>query len=141
VASTTLVDSGPLAALFDAGDAHHREAVSWIATVKDALATTTASVTEVCFLLQAIPAARLDFLTWLTSGAVTVVDLEANDWLRIRELMEKYADLPMDLADAALVAVGERLGVKRIATFDSDFRIYRLRRNQAFTNVIGGSKR
>ena len=51
---------------------------------------------------------------------------------RTRALMAKYRDLPMDLADASLVAAAEALNLKRVFTLDSDFRVYRFRSRQAF---------
>lgn len=49
--------------------------------------------------------------------------------------MAKYRDIPMSLADASLVALGDSLGVRRIFTLDSDFRIYRTSSNEAFEVV------
>ena len=54
---------------------------------------------------------------------------------RMRTLMEQYRDVPMDLADASLVAVAEERGLDTIFTLDSDFRIYRLPRGRSFTVV------
>jgi predicted nucleic acid-binding protein len=54
---------------------------------------------------------------------------------RTRRLMEQYRDLPMDLADASLVALAEERGLERIFTLDNDFRIYRLPRGRAFTVI------
>jgi len=53
----------------------------------------------------------------------------------MRVLMEQYRDLPMDLADASLVAAAEERALDRIFTLDSDFRIYRLPRGRTFTIV------
>jgi predicted nucleic acid-binding protein len=54
---------------------------------------------------------------------------------RVRDLMERYRDLPMDLADASLVALAETLNQKRIFTLDTDFRVYRIHRNRPFEIV------
>ena len=51
---------------------------------------------------------------------------------RIQDLMEQYQDVPMDVADASLVAAAEALGTRRIFTLDSDFYVYRWRRTEAF---------
>jgi hypothetical protein len=50
---------------------------------------------------------------------------ESNEWERIRALMQQYADLPMDLADASLVAAAERTGLRRVFSLDRDFHVYR----------------
>ena len=44
----------------------------------------------------------------------------------MNELMEKYRDTPMDLADASLVVTAESLSIRQIFTLDGDFRVYRL---------------
>ncbi len=61
----------------------------------------------------------------VVSGALEVVPQGVSD--RMGELMEQYCDRPMDLADASLVVLAEDLDGPPIASFDSDFRIYRLR--------------
>lgn len=53
----------------------------------------------------------------------------------MRSLMEQYRDIPMDLADASLVATAESLNQRRIFTLDRDFQIYRFRGNQSFEVV------
>lgn len=60
-------------------------------------------------------------------------DLEINLYNRCRELMKKYYDLPMDLADATLVALGEEAGLSKVFTFDhKDFEIYRPKHRKRF---------
>ena len=49
--------------------------------------------------------------------------------------MSKYQNVPMDLANASLVALTEERGLTTIFTMDLDFRIYRLSRNRAFTII------
>ena len=59
--------------------------------------------------------------------------LDESDAPRMRELMEKYHDLPMDLADAALVRVAERENLTEIFTLDRrHFSIYRPGRRRRF---------
>ena len=71
------------------------------------------------------------------ASAMIEVDREtASDLRRIIQLMEKYAELPADFADAALLAMCERTGIERIATLDSDFDVYRLANGKALTNVL-----
>jgi hypothetical protein len=62
----------------------------------------------------------------MDSARVEVLPLGVGDGGRMRELMRKYRDLPMDFADAALVTVAEREGIRRIFTLDRrDFEVYR----------------
>jgi predicted nucleic acid-binding protein len=69
----------------------------------------------------------------VTDAALRLVQLEAPDLARMKQLMEKYRDLPMDFADAALVCAAERERLTRIVTFDRHFEIYRLPRRARFT--------
>jgi predicted nucleic acid-binding protein len=131
-----VVDSGPLVALFDNSDQLHSAAMAFIRSFDGELITTLAAVTEVCYLLDFSRAAQLDFLTWLGSGAVRLVGLEANDLARVIELMEKYADLPMDFTDATLVAIAEHWKVRDVASADSDFDVYRYGNQLPFRNCF-----
>ncbi|MBI2505318.1 MAG: PIN domain-containing protein [Candidatus Latescibacteria bacterium] len=132
----TLVDSGPLVALFDKGDQHHRQALDFLSSFTGELLATTPVLTEVCYLLDFNVAAQVDFIRWVSEGALTLVELDRKDLLRIAELAQKYADLPMDFADASLVAIGERLEIRQIATIDTDFHLYRMQGKTAFRNIF-----
>jgi hypothetical protein len=63
---------------------------------------------------------------WRTANRLTLHDLTGNEIARMAALMDKYQDIPMDLADASLIATAEGLRIQRIFTLDSDFYIYRL---------------
>lgn len=77
-------------------------------------------ITEVTYLLATRLGAEAEvrFLGDLASGALTPVDVEPADWLRIAELVARHADLPLGTVDASVVVAAERLGVATIATFD-----------------------
>ena len=77
------------------------------------------------------------FLTWIGNGAVELYDITTEEVERVVRLFTKYSDLPMDFADGCLVAIAEKLGIREIATIDSDFEVYRLHRNKRFRIKIG----
>lgn len=82
---------------------------------------------EVMYLASGVPGAQEAVWTLIARGAVQILPLGPDDVPRIRELMLTYADLPMDLADAALVRVAERMGSREFFTVDKkDFAVYRL---------------
>ncbi len=132
----TLIDSGPLIALFDRDDRYHKASVEFIKNNRYELITTIASITETLHLLDFSRNAQVDFLNWINAGAVTIEPIAADDFQRIQELTVKYADLPMDFADACLVFLGEKLGIDQIATVDRDFDIYRLKGKKSFTTFV-----
>jgi len=131
-----LIDSGPLIALFDASDKYHSEAVSFIKTNKLPLITTIASVTETLHLLDFNRNAQIDFIEWMHRGAVEIQNIENNDFGRLKELTEKYSDLPMDFADSCLVYLAEKLNLNTIATIDRDFTIYRIQGRRKFKIIL-----
>jgi len=131
-----LVDSGPLIALFDASDKYHNEAVNFIKNNKYPLVTTIASITETLHLLDFNRNAQIDFLEWVHRGAVEIHNIENNAFQRLKELTEKYRDLPMDFADSCLVYLAEKLKLNTIATIDRDFTIYRIRGRKKFKIIL-----
>ena len=131
-----LIDSGPLIALFDGNDKYHTASVAFIKSNNSELITTLASLTETLHLLDFNRRAQIDFLEWVNAGAVTLENITANDLGKIKELTIKYADLPMDFADACLVFLAEKLNIHTIATIDRDFNIYRIQGKKPFTTLI-----
>jgi uncharacterized protein len=132
---STLVDSGPLVALFNRKDRHHAEALAFVERAKGELITNIPVVVEVAFLLSRNRIGLRNALKWIP--AATMIDSHTpRDLTRINDVIEKYADLPADFADASLVAMAERLNIRRIATVDSDFTVYRINGKQPFENVF-----
>ena len=131
-----LIDSGPLIALFDSSDKYHQKAVDFIKTNKYPLVTTLASITETLHLLDFNRNAQIDFLEWVHRGAVEIHNIENSDFKRLRELTEKYRDLPMDFADSCLVYLAEKLNLITIATIDRDFTVYRIQGKRKFKMVL-----
>jgi uncharacterized protein len=122
----TLVDAGPLVALLDRSDRHHAACVSAAKILPAPLLSVWPVVTEAMYLLGDSWAAQRALLGDVIDGTLTLLTLGADDVRRVRQLMEKYRDLPMDLADASLVAVGERERIARVFTLDRrDFSVYR----------------
>ena len=121
-----LVDAGPLVAIVDRGDTHHARCVEALQGIREPLMTVWPAVTEAMFLVRESWPAQAALLEMLESGAVGLLPLDEDDVPRMTELMAKYRDLPMDLADAALVRVAERERLRHVFTLDQgDFRVYR----------------
>jgi len=122
-----LVDAGPLVALVDADDQHHSRCVAALKTFREPMATVWPPLTEAMYLLAELPRAQEALWEMLERGALQLLPLDSGDAPRIRELMRKYANRPMDLADAALLRVAEREGIRKIFTVDRrDFSVYRI---------------
>lgn len=122
-----LVDAGPLVALVDADDQHHEECAKTLKTLREPLATAWPPLVEAMYLLSDQPRAQEALWEMLDRGGILLLPLDSSDIPRIREFMRKYANRPMDLADAALLRLAEREGLRKIFTIDRrDFSVYRL---------------
>ena len=121
-----LVDTGPLVALLDRSDPYHLTCQETLSSLDDSLVTVWPVMTEAMYMLRAYWQAQDALWEMLDTAAVEIMPLGIEDLPRMRELMRKYRDQPMDLADAALVRVAERERLRRIFTLDRrDFQIYR----------------
>lgn len=125
----TLVDTGPLFALIDKGQGEvHKKCASKASTLSGPLLTTWPCLTEAMYLLGEHCGWHGQSGLWryVENGALVLHSPDDDEWKRIRELMEKYNDTPMSLADASLVVLAEITGLRRIFTLDSDFHVYRI---------------
>ncbi len=129
-----LVDAGPLIALLDRRDEHHEAVVRAVESIQDPLVSVWPAIVEAMYLLASSWTAQKALWEILETGAIFLMPLDEADVPRMKKLMEKYRDLPMDLADAALVRVAEREDIRRVLTLDRrDFSVYRLARKGPFT--------
>ncbi|MBX2896535.1 MAG: PIN domain-containing protein [Cyclobacteriaceae bacterium] len=133
---STLIDAGPLIALFDKSDSYHTQAVSFIKSYKGTLFTTWPVITEASHLLNFSVKAQIALLEWINRGGLYLIEIESYHLVRLIELSEKFKDVPMDLADATLIVAAESNNIKEIATIDSDFYIYRDVRKRYLKNVF-----
>jgi uncharacterized protein len=129
-----LVDAGPLVALLDQSDFRHVACVTALRTLHDPLITVWPAFTEAMYLLGSSWPGQKALWSRVETEALTLAPLDESDATRMRELMEKYRDLPMDLADAALVRIAEREDLTRIFTLDRrHFSVYRPGRRRRFS--------
>ena len=129
-----LVDAGPLIALLDRADPAHEACVASLKTLRSPMVTVWPAFTEAMYLLRGSWLAQKALWSSLETDALALAPLDEVDAPRLRELMEKYRDLPMDLADAALVRVAEREDLTTIFTLDrKHFSTYRAGRRRRFS--------
>jgi predicted nucleic acid-binding protein len=130
-----LTDAGPLIAILDRGESHHQACADCLAQLTAPMLTTWPAFTEAMYLLGEAGGWIAQEALWslVEQGDVEVAVPTAGLLQRMRALMAKYQDRPMDLADASLVALAEERGLRDIFTLDrSDFLVYRLHRRQTF---------
>jgi predicted nucleic acid-binding protein len=133
----TLTDAGPLIAIIDADEPDHDRCVQALDEATLPLVTTWPAFTEAMYLLARARGIQAQRALWrlVQSDRLVIADLSASAVERSSRLMEKYADLPMDLADATLVALAEEEGHRTAFTLDSDFRVYRIRGRLPFRTL------
>ncbi len=134
-----IADTGFWVALLNRNDTHHARALAVSRELRERLITTWPVLVEAVHLLtqRGHPDIALRFLERCFSGAVEIMDFDAQSRPRILERMRRYAGLPMDLADASLVLLAERLGHGRILSTDRrDFQTYRWKHHQPFENLL-----
>ncbi|MFP4490534.1 MAG: type II toxin-antitoxin system VapC family toxin, partial [Spirochaetaceae bacterium] len=122
---STLIDAGPIIALFNKDDTYHKVVKDFLKTHKGKLVTSWPVVTEASHMLDFNVQVQIDLFKWIRFGGLLIEEVNIDDIDRIIALSEKYSDIPMDLADASLVVLSEKLNIKEIITIDSDYYIYR----------------
>ena len=134
----TLTDTGPLVGLIDSADQYHAACTATLATLPvEPLLTTWPCLAEAMYMLSRRGGYRYQATLWDMYFDVRLVlhELTTEETARMAALMEQYRDLPMDLADASLVAAAESLGLRQVFTVDRQFYVYRMRDGGALTVV------
>lgn len=128
----TIIDAGPLIALFDRDDAYHSRIVASVRTYSGRFVSTWPVVTEAMHILRRFQLNQLSLLQWISSGGVQIANLDTAELPEMMALFGKYADVPMDFADCSIVQLAAKSGIHDIFTIDSDFTIYRVQGNKNF---------
>lgn len=131
-----LIDTGLIVAFYNPADRHHKSVVDFLAGCDSQLVTTVGCVTESMWLLACNWRLQNALLRHLAQEIYVSMPLLVDDFSRIAELNEQYADLPGDFSDLSLVSISERLDIAEIATLDKDFDIYRRYRKQPFNRIF-----
>jgi len=131
-----LVDTGPLVALFDPRDAEHASCRTTLQTIRDRLVTTVPVLTEAFHMLGPAGRGARKLRSFVQRSGLSVWFMDTPGIQRAFELMEQYADHPMDLADASLLVAAETLPAYSIFTVDrQDFGTYRVRRGHRLESL------
>jgi hypothetical protein len=137
---SVVVDSGFLIGLFDDRDPLHQRCRDFLRDYRGRFLTSEAVLTETLALLSVEQ--QLRCLDWLGDAAqigLLVVDRTPLDFRAVEKLVRKYADQPMDFADASVVLLAMRAGIREILTADRrDFSVYKLGRKTRFADLLRG---
>jgi predicted nucleic acid-binding protein len=130
VIGRVLADTGPLIALIDRREKHHAWVQTQFADISPPLLTCEGVVTEACYLARRTNAGPQAVLELLERGVVVLAFNLHDNLSEVSSFMERYASVPMTLADGCLVRMSELVADCAIFTLDSDFRIYRRHKRQ-----------
>lgn len=134
-----IVDTGPLVAFINRSDKYHDWTSEQFAQLNPPFFTCEAVLSEVCFLLRNTVNGPQNIFKLLERELLRIpfkLESEAN---AVINLMKKYKNIPMSLADACLVRMSEQISDSVICTLDSDFRIYRKEKRNLIPVIMHSS--
>lgn len=129
---STLIDAGPLIALFDKDDAFHERMVECVRTYSGIFVSTWPVITEAMHMLRRYHLNQRSLLQWIEAGGIRIIEITRDDLAEMIKIFEKYSDVPMDFADCSIVHLAATNEIEHVLTIDSDFIIYRLRGKKRF---------
>jgi hypothetical protein len=134
---TALLDTGPLVAYLDSADSAHEIVASSLGGFVGTLCTTNAVITEAMYLLGDHSGGPRRLVEFVQVAGVHIFEATQPDHLHSAVgLMEKYADTPMDFADATLVLLSDEVDTRDVLTLDRrGFSTYRTRKGKPFRIV------
>jgi len=128
-----LLDTGPIVALLSKTDSAHAACTAALERFHGHLITTEPVLTEAMHLVRRVPGAQDICLDFFLQGGAVLVAMTAERLAACKALIARYRDVPMDFADATLVALADELGVAGVFTLDRrGFATYRWRKTRRF---------
>jgi len=127
-----LLDAGFIVALLDRSESFHKTCARAVREVQSPLVTCEAVITESCYLLRNLSGASEAVIENIAAGIFQIPFQLSRDTLGVKQILRKYKDRKIDLADACLIRLADQFGTGDILTLDQDFAIYRWGKNKSF---------
>ena len=130
----SLIDTGFMLAVLDESDSHHK-ACAEIFQIENEMLLPEVVLTELAYLIlrQSGYDTLTTFLNYLANGELPIISATTQDLARSAEILKKYRDSKIDFVDSIIMAIAERLDIKRILTVDRrDFGLFRPQHCEAF---------
>jgi predicted nucleic acid-binding protein len=131
-----LLDTGVIVALLDSGEKTHRACAEAIHAAVAPLITCEAVIAESCYLLRNSPGAPEAIIDNVVAGIIQIPFQLSKESASVRQILRKYRDRKIDLADACLIHLAEEFEAPDILTLDRDFTIYRWGKNKPFRILL-----
>jgi predicted nucleic acid-binding protein len=127
-----LLDTGFIVALLDRSESFHKTCARAVREVEAPLVTCEAVITESCYLLRSLSGASEAVIENIAAGIFQIPFQLSRDTAGVKQVLRKYKDRKIDLADACLIRLADQFGTGDILTLDQDFAIYRWGKNKPF---------
>jgi predicted nucleic acid-binding protein len=131
-----LLDTGFIVALLDRSESFHKTCARTVREVRAPLVTCEAVITESCYLLRNLSGASEAVIENIAAGIFQIPFLLSRDTAGVKQVLRKYRDRKIDLADACLIGLADQFGTGDILTLDHDFAIYRWGKNKPFRVLL-----
>jgi predicted nucleic acid-binding protein len=127
-----LLDTGVIVALLDRSERFHQVCAETVRHLESPLVTCEAVIAESCYLLRNLPGAPEAVIENVISGIFQLPFQLSREAVGVKQVLRKYRDRKIDLADACLIHLAGEFETPDILTLDKDFQIYRWGRNKPF---------
>lgn len=127
-----LLDTGVIVALLDRSEKRHKACAAAVQEVEAPLITCEAVIAESCYLLRNLAGASEAVVANVAAGIFQIPFQLSQEAAAVQQVLRKYRDRRIDLADSCLIHLADEFGTGDILTLDGDFSIYRWGRNKAF---------
>lgn len=134
-----LLDTGVIVALLDRSEKQHDACAETVRELEAPLITCEAVIAESCYLLRNLAGASEAVIENVAAGIFQIPFQLSRETAGVKQVLRKYRDRQMDLADACLIRLADEFGSGDILTLDGDFAIYRWARNKPFKLLPGKS--
>jgi predicted nucleic acid-binding protein len=131
-----LLDTGVLVALLDSSEKTHRVCAEAIRAAAAPLITCEAVIAESCYLLRGFPGAPEAIIDNVAAGIIQIPLQLSKEAAGVKQILRKYRDRKIDLADACLIRLADEFEAPDILTLDKDFTIYRWAKNKPFRILL-----
>ena len=127
-----LLDTGVIVALLDRSERLHDACAEVVREIEAPLITCEAVIAESCYLLRNLTGASEAIIENVGAGIFQIPFQLSREAAGVKQVLRKYRDRRIDLADACLIRLADEFGTADILTLDNDFAVYRWGRNRAF---------
>lgn len=132
-----LLDTGVIVALLDRSERLHGACAEAVRELEAPLITCEAVIAESCYLLRKLAGAAEAVIDNVAAGIFQIPFQLSQEAAGVKQILRKYRDRQIDLADACLIRLADEFGTADILTLDRDFAVYRWGRNKVFRMLPG----